>query len=451
MFDLVFQHGLLIDPKNQISEQLNIGIKDGKVAAISRDLLQGIRVCDVSGCVVSPGFVDIHIHEGDWHRDTDHVDFSIFDAMLRMGVTTTIGGNCGVGPADPLAYFDRVKGNLPINLAMLVPHGRLREVAGQKDCYRPLSAEALNRVEELLHSYLSQGLFGVSLGVRYFPGVNQQELDVISRVVAQHDGILASHLRDDAAQVFSALEEMLMLARNHTVSIQISHLGSMAGYGQMKEILHMLESAKEEGIDVGIDCYPYAAFSTQIGTTTYDDGFLERYHAGYESIEIAEGPFAGQRCNQELFAQLRKENPDTLTVGHFMKAEEIELALAHPQVLIASDGILHNGQGHPRAAGTFPRVLSKYVREKSRLTLDEALKKMTWDAAQRFGLDRGHLSLHSTADITIFDPLHIEDRATFINPVAPPEGITYVVVNGQIALEKGALADQRQGKILMKS
>ncbi len=201
------------------------------------------------------------------------------------------------------------------------------------------------------------GLFGISFGIRYIPGLTKNELIEISSACIKDNKIIAAHIRDDASNVIPATMEFIQIGQELNVPLQISHIGSMAAYGQMDEFLSLVDYYRIKGIDISMDCYPYNAFSTGIGETTYDDGFLERYNIDYNSIEIAEGKYKGQRCTEEIFKELRNKAPETITIGHVMQEIEVDKAINHPEVFVASDGLMNNYQGHPRAAGTFPRLI----------------------------------------------------------------------------------------------
>ena len=247
--------------------------------------------------------------------------------------------------------------------------------------------------------------------------------------------LLAAHVRDDADAVFGAIKELTDLGRAYSLPVEVSHIGSMAGFGQMEKVLADLDDARNSGLDLAMDCYPYTAFSTGIGETTYDDGWLERYHCDYDVLEFATGKYRGQRATPETFADMRRSDPDALTVCHVMRSEDIDLALRHPSVILASDGLTSNGQGHPRAAGTFPRLIAEYVRT-GKLDLYTAIAKMTSMPAQRLSLSaKGRLNAGADADIVIFDPARIRDHATFAEPALAPEGIDYVFIAGQLAAQ----------------
>ena len=258
--------------------------------------------------------------------------------------------------------------------------------------------------------------------------------------------LTACHLRDDAAAVFAAMDEFLDAAKKCGVPAQVSHIGSMAGFGQMEQALAMVDARRAAGQDVMCDCYPYSAFSTGLGSATYDDGWLERYGCGYDVLELCEGPYKGQRCTEAIFRSQRAAFPSCRTVCHVMQPEEIARALTHPAVMLASDATLHLGQGHPRAAGTFPRLIAEYVRP-GRMSLYDAIAKMTAIPAKRFGLaGKGALAVGADADVVIFDPDRIQDQASFTDPIRPPEGIDMVLIGGDLAAKGGSIVAPSLGR-----
>jgi N-acyl-D-amino-acid deacylase len=449
--DIAINNGFIIDPRNKVHSKLNIGVNNGRIVEITQKKLFADEVIDGSGLVVSPGFIDAHMHEGDYDKAADSFDIGIFECMLKMGVTTAIGGNCGSGPEDPCAYLDAAdRLGLPINIALLAPHELLRKKVNAADKYLPLVIEDIKAMKELAEAWLCCGCIGISFGIRYIPGIDKRELHMVSEAAVKDRKIIAAHIRDDAAQVMTSIAELIEVADRFRIPVQVSHIGSMGGYGQMDEALAFIDLNRSKGLDISADCYPYAAFSTCIGETTYDDGFLERYRTSYENIEIADGPYRGERCTAELFKKLRIEAPNTITIGHVMKEAEIDKALIHSGVLIGSDGFMVNGEGHPRAAGTFPRVLSEYVRKRKLLSLQEAIGKMSWQTAERFDIGRGELSIGCAADIVIFNAEEVEDRATFENPTCPPKGVEYVVLNGRMAVKNGEIVNRNLGRAIRK-
>ncbi len=443
----VINHGFLIDPGNGVHAKWNIAIEKGKVAEISTDPLDGDVEIDASGLVVSPGFIDVHMHEDPFVADEGKFQISIFESELQMGVTTAIGGNCGIGTMDPKVYLDAADQiGLPVNVGLLVPHESLRLQAGVDNRYETASMIQIEKMKYLATDYLMAGCLGISFGIRYIPGITELELMEISSTAQKYSAIIAAHLRNDADHVMKSAEELMKIGRELDLPVQFSHMNSMAGFGQMEMFLQWMDQQTREGFDVAADCYPYEAFSTFIGTATYDDGFLERYQVGYEAIEVAEGPYRGERLTEELYHFLRDTAPKTLTIAHVMKGEDVEKAILHPEVMIASDGLINGRQGHPRAAGTFPRVLGEYVRKRRLMTLYQAINKMTAMPARRFGIKKGTLEKGADADITLFNPDAIEDKATFKDSLALPVGIKGVWVKGQLALWDGSIMQAHGGK-----
>lgn len=447
---LLVKNGRVIDPQNGLNDIRHLVVSEGKVEAILTELPQGeFRQIDATGKIVCPGFVDIHMH-GAHKSDFYDLNASILGCMLRMGVTTGLGGNCGDNILPPREYFATVEGRLPINLALLAGHGTARELAGQENKYAPLTEQQLKRTKEILRDMLDEGCFGVSYGIRYYPGMDERELLETAKVCVEDHLMIAAHVRDDADYIFDSIREFMEPGYALGLPVQISHIGSMGGYGQMARVLAMMEEAREKGLDVMADCYPYDAFSTRLGETTYDPGFLERYRCDYSAIALSSGEYAGQRCTKELFETLRREHPETITVGHVMVPEDIELALKHPLVMLASDGLMEQHQGHPRAAGTFPRLIAEYVKKGS-MPMETAIEKMTAMPAKRLGLTaKGNLSVGSDGDMVIFDYDTIRDRATFDDPAAAPDGIHYVILGGEIACKDGVIVNGCLGKALRR-
>lgn len=444
--NLLIKNGRVIDPANKIDSTLNIVIQDGVIRSLTRDIPQGdFTVIDAANKVVTPGFLDIHMHEAP-ECDLGDMETSIFGSMLRMGVTTVLGGNCGDNELPPKEYWNRVSGCLPVNLALMAGHSSARRAAGFTDKYASLSGEEIGKVAAILQQWLDEGCFGISYGIRYVPGINRQELMDTAKLCQKEKLLVAAHVRDDADYTFESIREFLALGWEYDIPCQVSHIGSMGGYGQMAAVLSMLDEERLKGLDVMADCYPYSAFSTSIGATTYDPGFMERYHCGYDAIILCGGKYAGQHCTEEIFRELRREAPGTLTVAHVMAPEDVRMAMAHPAVMLASDGITEGGAGHPRAAGTFPRLIDQYVKTGA-LSLYQAVEKMTAMPAERLHLkNKGNLSIGSDGDLVIFDPDTIRDRATFEEPSLAPEGIDYVILAGQVACDHGTIVSSTLGK-----
>lgn len=446
----LIKNGMLIDPADRIHAKLNLLIENGKVIQVTGEEPEADEVIDASGMVVSPGFIDIHMHE-DPVGEEGTIEFCIFRTMLRMGVTTVLAGNCGDNMAHPADYLDLVdRDRAPVNVAVLAGHTWFREHVGAVDKYAPVTDAQLEQMEAEIREALKRGLMGVSFGIRYVPGTGQKELETIARLCKEDDRMVAAHIRDDAAMVFGAAREFLDVAEKYGLSAEVSHIGSMAGFGQMEEFLKLIDTYRARGLRVLCDCYPYYAFSTSIGSTTYDEGFLDRYQTGYNAIEMCEGKYKGQRCTKAIFDEMRRDFPQGLTVCYVMKPGDVDLAFSDPGVMLASDGILDNGQGHPRASGTFPRFIAGFVRT-GKLSLYEAVEKMTAMPADKLGLkEKGRLCVGADADLVIFDPETISDGSTFADPVQPPSGISRVMIGGRTAVLDGEIVDERLGGSVRK-
>ena len=450
MHDLVIEGGSLIDVLNKKIYPCNVGIRGGKITTLSKESLSGEKKIDARGKLVSPGFIDIHMHEDPIVERGNALEIKedIFKTMSKMGVTTCIGGNCGIGMTDIKEYFEIVEKNgLPVNFGSYLGYSALREKIGVSDNYRACTPEETKKIRSLVEKGLEDGALGVSFGLEYTPGSTTNEIIEIAKVVEGRSGkLLAAHFRSDADMGVEALKELIYISSVTKTPMQISHIGSCTGYGMMDDGLRVLEQARAEGINVMADCYPYEAFSTYVGSAVFDEGCFERWNKGYDALLATGGKYKGQRCTKEIFEYLRKEEPDTLVVAFVMEAEEIAKAISHPFIMVASDGLLQNSQGHPRAAGSFPRVIAHYVKKKQVLSLIDAICKMTLMPAERLGLtEKGAIKIGSDADLVIFDFESIQDGATFEEPVAAPTGISYVIVNGVSVVQEGVLTSERPG------
>lgn len=442
---ILIQNGLLVDPANRVQGKLNLLLEGGKVRAVTSQTPEADFVIDATDRVVCPGFIDLHMHEDPVGSD-GRLRPCIFNAMLRMGVTTAVGGNCGINTYDPAQYLDIVeRDGAPVNVALFAGHSYLREQAGASDKYARITPEQLERMLNHIDRALAAGCVGVSFGLRYVPGTDREEFWAAAARCQPGNRLISAHVRDDAAGIFQAVDEVAQAGIACKIPVQISHIGSMGGFGQMEQLLRQIDQYRMNGLDIACDCYPYFAFSTRIGETTYDDGWLERYQCDYSACMLTEGKYKGQRCTRETFEEMRRDFPRCITVCYVMKEADVRMALAHPNVMVASDGLLDEGQGHPRAAGTFPRFLNQFVRE-GEISLYEGIRKMTAMPAQRMGFaHKGRLNVGADADVTIFNPAAIRDGATFESPMIPPTGVDYVLIGGEIAAKNCEIVNDACG------
>ena len=448
--------GTVVDPSQGLECPADVVCKDGKVAEIVFDPAEAEReerkktadlVIDAAGKIVCPGFIDIHMHEDPYDEKTDSIVQNISKCMVRMGVTTAVGGNCGSNCAAPNHYLDVVdRDGLATNLALMVGHTFLRHQCSNVSKYEAVDDSAIDRMAKLGKQHLDAGCIGVSFGVKYIPGTRWEEIISLAKLCREGNKVVSSHVRNDVDRVFDACIELADIGREAGVKVQFSHIGSMGGYGQMERLLSQIEGYRAEGIDLMCDCYPYDAFSTEIGATTYDAENFAEYHSDYSHILLCDGPYAGQRCTKEIFDEMRATRPDTMTVGYFMRQSDVDMALNAPYVMLGSDGILVEDQGHPRAAGAFPRFLRQYAAS-GKMSLSDAIAKVTTMAAKRLQLNKkGSLMPGCDADIVVFDLNRVEDRATYTEPVLPPEGIDLVLIGGEAAVKHGELVRDDLGR-----
>ncbi len=450
MYDLKIMNAVVLDFETEKEVSCNIGIGNGKILCVGDCPEKALNEIDADDKIVAPGFIDIHMHEETIGSGKDNADYDIADRMLLMGATTCVGGNCGNNRQSLDDFFEFIdKKGAPVNYLSFIGHNYLRNVVGNDDRYRKSTPEEIKKMRQLANEAINNGAIGVSFGLEYSPGTDFDEVARLCEGIENKDILLSAHYRKDAKYGIESIKEMIDISNVTGIPMQISHLGSCTAYGMMKESLEVIRSAIVQGADVLADCYPYDAFSTFIGSAVFDEGCFELWNRSYDSILLTEAPYAGVRCDKELFYKVRQEHPDMIVVAFVMNDDEIIEAIKAPFVMIASDGLLRTGNGHPRASGTFPRVLGRYVRDLKSISLMDAVRKMTLFPAQRLGLtNKGQVKVGFDADLVIFDKNRIIDGATFENPVLPPKGIEYVILNGKIAVKGNKIIQDRLGKVI---
>ncbi|WP_129599166.1 amidohydrolase family protein [Anaerophilus nitritogenes] len=430
--------------------QKDIFIQKGKIVEIGQIHKEAKKVIDAQNKIVSPGFIDIHMHEENLRAE--NYNYDITNYMLNMGVTTCAGGNCGLSMTPLVDFISFVKKTgAPTNYVMFTGYNTLREEAGYNNRYTSIDSQSIGKIKKLIERDIRAGAAGMSFGIEYTPGISFEEIVEASQAIPNDDYLLSAHYRYDEARSKESIEEMIEIAKYTKIPFQISHLGSAAAFGFMDDCLDTIRKARNNKIDIMADSYPYEAFCTHIGSAVFDEGCLDRWHKDYNDLLLTQHPYKNQRCTLEIFQDARKNYPNILTVAFTMNKEEVIQALKEPFIIIASDGIYTNGQGHPRGAGTFPRVLGHFVREKNAMELIDALEKMTKLPAQRLKLfHKGEIKEGMDADITIFDHQTIIDTASFDRPILKAQGIDYVLINGKISIENGVVIDHRNGTIIKK-
>ena len=371
--------------------------------------------------------------------------------MLRQGVTTACGGNCGI-QNQTLADFKKTigkSGGSPVNYLMMAGYNqcRYRLGIGHKEI---INSEQKKQIHAMIEAELSEGACGISFGIEYDPAITYEEiLDALKLLKGDSRYLASAHFRESDSGAVSAINEMAALCRESGVKFQISHLVSCAATGFMDDALKIINQEMKGSNLLSYDTYPYNAFSTTIGSAVFEKESLNQWCKDIGTIMLTEEPYLNMFCTEELLQNARREFPEMLAVGFIMDEDEVKKAIANPYGMIASDGILFHGKGHPRASGTFPRVLGKYVREEKALSLIDALRKMTLLPAERLSLKaKGRIEAGCDADFVIFDPATISDGATYDNIYIDSEGIDYVIINGKIAIDHKKMVNDRSGSFI---
>jgi N-acyl-D-amino-acid deacylase len=444
---------------------------DTIVAAGKRGQVQvpaGARSIDGAGLVIAPGFIDAHNHS-DRGFNTDPSATS----QVSQGITTVVVGQDGGSPF-PIGEFlrDLDKNPLALNVLTFVGHATVRSRVMGEDTNRLATPDEIEKMRLLVEQAMREGAMGLSTGLEYETGkpASTEEVIALARAAGANGGIYISHIRDEADKSFEALAEAIQIGREARLPVQISHikLGTLKVWGKSKQVVDLINKARSRGQDVTADCYPYDAWSSTIRVLIpsgrHDDpidvarGLADvggpanvtivscRAHPDYEFKTMAEISKQENISPVELYMKIVREGGAGV-VCHSMKDADIQMFYRQPWVMVSSDGGI--GSRHPRGAGTYPRVLGRFVRELRWLSLPEAIRKMTSFPAARFKLqDRGLIRAGFKADLVLFDPVRVIDRATFKDPQLVADGVKRVFVNGVEVWNDGKATGERSGQAL---
>jgi N-acyl-D-aspartate/D-glutamate deacylase len=436
-FDIVLHSGLVMDPESGLDAIRDVGINGRKIAAISTHSLHGKTEIDVTGLVVAPGFIDLHQHS--------HTPYAYgFKAM--DGVTTALELEVGVSPVDrwyaahegrSLINFGASSGHIPARMAVMHDTGGLLPRDGAVN--RAATPDEQKTIEAAVEKGLAEGGLGMGLGIAYTPKADADEILSLFYLAAKFKRPVFVHMRD-AGNVIVALQEVITDAAASGAPLHVLHINS-AATKKTPAALRLIEGVRAHGLDVTTEAYPYTAGMTEIAASRFPD--WESQPPEYFSRFL--WPPTGERLTKESFARYRKQGG---FVAMFTNTEEmVKVALANPLVIIASDGIMETDVGHPRGAGTYARVLGKYVRDEKVMPLLEAIRRSSLMPAQRLEAmspqmrHKGRIKVGADADISVFDAQRVIDKATFQNPRQYSEGFRYVLVEGTFVVRDGKLQE----------
>ena len=506
--ELLIQGARVVDGTGSPWFLSDVAISDGRIVAMAPNLdIAAERVIDARGRVLAPGFIDVHTHVESSDSREGLVKLPRADNYLLDGVTTIVTGNCGGSEIDIPAWRAELRG-LGINVATLIGHNSVRRaVVGQDD--RAPTPEEMQQMRGLVEKAMRDGAVGFSTGLLYVPGTyaDTEEVIGLARVASGYGGVYTSHIREQGANLHDSISEAVRVGREAGMPVQISHVKvkGRTRWGTIGAALELIESYRREGVDVVVDAYPYERASTNLGVTlprwavagsTQDiaariddeetherivDGMKDMLEdGGYPDYSFAtvaqyrpQPSFNGRtisEINRLVERSATTDNEietilDMMVAGgatgytqgasmiyHYMSNEDVDTIFRYPNAAVASDGtiIAHGrGQPHPRSYGTNARILADFVRERQILTLEDAVRRMTSLPARTFSFhDRGIIRPGFVADLVMFDPKLVNDRATFEDPHQYSEGFDVVVVNGEVAVADGELTDLRAGRFI---
>ena len=478
--DLLIKNVVIYDGSGTKSFKADVRIKGDRIAAIGKNLSaqSGEIVRDEHGLALAPGFIDMHSH-----HDRGIFDDLDAEAATRQGVTTVFVGQDGESNFPLADFFSRLEKTPPaLNFASMVGHATLRQQVMGKDLYRPSTPEELQKMRELLAGELQAGGFGLSSGLEYEDGhfATTEEMIELSKVAGARGGFYISHVRDEANGAFKSFEEITRIGREGKLPVEITHIklaSPSVWHMATTRMPAVFENARQQGVDLKADVYPYNYWSSTLRVIVTDRDFFNPEkvssaiadNGGAANLLISlykpEPAMAGKTLEQiaaawkvtpvEAYMRMIKATESEITTGEeqegvmgtSMSEDDIRWFIANPRIMFCSDGELKGA--HPRGAGAFARVLGRYVREQRVLPLETAIHKMTQMPAEQLGLkDRGRIAEGYVADLVVFDPANVIDQSTVEHPEAAPKGIPDVMVSGVWVVEDGKVTGNHPGRVI---
>jgi N-acyl-D-aspartate/D-glutamate deacylase len=461
-YDLVIEGGRVMDPERGLDGVRNVAISNGKIARISAEPLTGKRVVSAKGLVVAPGFIDLHQHG----QDNASSRVKAFD-----GVTTALEMEIGV--PDVGSFLKQKAGHSLINYGTAASHLAARALVfgtplppyvladhvlpeilpkSGPATNQAATPEQLEAMRERLRNQLNVGALAIGMGIQYTPGATRLEVIEMFRLAASRHVPVYTHVRNfgstEPGSDVEAINEVIGAAAISGAPLHIVHINSSCLRDTL-ECLSLVAGARARGLSVTTEAYPYIAGMTFINSALFNPGWREKLGLEYSALQI---PDTGEKLTKERFAELHSSSKQQAVLMFANTQEVVDQVIPHPLIMIASDG----AEGHPRNAGTYSRVLAEFVREKGSITLMDALRKMSLMPAQVLeqstpaGHAKGRLQEGADADVVVFDPQTVTDRATYKDPMEPSTGMQYVIVNGTVLIDQGKMvSDVFPGKALV--
>jgi N-acyl-D-amino-acid deacylase len=481
--DILIKNVLVYDGTGTKPFTADVRISGDRISEIGKNLpiKAGDVLRDEHGLALAPGFIDMHSHDDDGIlKDLDA------EAVTRQGVTTVLVGQDGDSNFPLADFFSQLeKTPAAINLASMIGHATIREQVMGKDLYRASTPEEIKKMQDILDRELNSGGFGLSSGLEYEKGhfATTEEMIELSKIASTHGGFYISHVRDEEKGAFDSFNEVIRIGKGGKLPVEITHIKlASPGLWRMAKtrMPGIFEKAKQENVDLKADVYPYTYWHSTLRVLVPDRDFYNPEkvaqgltdNGGAENMLIPkytpDPGMAGKTLTQiaeawkvtpvEAYMRMIKATESEVNggeeleevIGYSMNEDDLRWFIANPRIMFCSDGALHGA--HPRGAGSFPRVLGKYVREDHVLPLEEAIHKMTMMPAEQLGLkDRGRIAKGYIADLAVFDPATVIDQSTIQHPELPPKGIPDVMVSGQWVVKDGSVTAAHPGRVIRHS